>query len=211
MRYIFWPMNKSRRVVVACLTILGIISLGMVLSGCSDNGLVINNDSSDDFVSFFDQPYYPDAVAKRADIVDASFGYVESKLAAASGGVIALNENEDVEAFVVLPGSFVADTTFTVMVTKLVTDDGETPMIYDFGPDGLVFSKPAILRLNLGVLFGKNVKAIDLFLLNKQTNEWEYVLSSDADDSQIAYVPVEHFSTYSTKSKASADPGVDQK
>lgn len=202
MRYGSCLSKSGRRTLAVCLMFLGVASLGLVLSGCSDNGLVVTNDQSDDYVSFFDQPYYPDAVAKRSDVVDASFRYVESKLLAEQGGVIALNDNEDLEAFVVLPGSFPTDTTFTVSVTKLVTDDGETPVIYDFGPDGLQFSRPAVLRLNVGELFGKNVTTMTLYWLNEETNLWECQDTCQVDDQYYVYVSIEHFSTYAANAGA---------
>ena len=189
-------MRNNRRAIAACLMVIGVVSLGMILSGCSDNGLVINNDSSEDYVSFFEQSYYPDAVARPGDMVDASFRFVQSKLTADRGGVIALNEDENLEAFVVFPESFLADTTFTVAVTKLVTDDGEVPIIYDFGPDGLVFSKPAIIRLNVGELFGKNVTSVVTYWLNESTNLWEADGILEVDDSGMVYKPIAHFSIY---------------
>lgn len=196
MKYNSFPLRNSRRVVVACLILAGVLSLGIILSGCSDNGFVINNDSSDDYVSFFDQPYYPDAVAKPTGITDASFKYVEKRLAAEQGGVIALNEDENLEAFVVLPVSFLNDTTFTVSVTRLVTEDGEMPIIYEFGPDGLVFSKAAVLRLNATELFGKNVSSVVSYWLNENTNLWEFDEVLEVDDSGAIYKSIPHFSAY---------------
>ncbi|UCG60529.1 MAG: hypothetical protein JSV52_09345 [Candidatus Zixiibacteriota bacterium] len=182
--------------------------MGLIFAGCSDNGLVVNNDSYEDQVSFFDLPYYPDAVARRTDLSDATFKKVVSRLLTDQGGVIALNDDEDAEVFVVVPGSFPEDTTFTIDVTKLVTTDGEMPAIYEFGPDGLQFSRPAVLRLDLEVLFGKNAKAVEWYFLNEQTNCWEYLMTCEADDARIACVPIYHFSAYGAKNKG-AEPAVD--
>lgn len=195
MRYGTYLTKTNWRVLLACLTLLGVGSLGLVLSGCSSNELVVT-EVNQDYVSFFDQPYFPDAVAKRTDFTSASYRYVTSRLEASLGGVMALNDNVDIEAFVVMPVSFPADTTFTVTITKLVTADGEEPIIYDFGPDGLQFSKPAVLRLNVAQLYGPDVSSISFYYLNEKNGMWVYLESYAADDGGYAYAPVDHFSNY---------------
>ncbi len=205
MNKIFRRKLTKRWAVMACGFVFGGLTLGLILGSCSDNGVVIN-DSTEDYVSFFDMPYYPDAVAKNSAIAEASFTHVEARLSAEQGGVIALGDSAENEAFVVVGESIVADTTFKITVTRILTIDGEMPIIWDFSPDGLQFSRPAILRLDLGALFGKNVKAVDLYYLNEETNLWEYLQSCEADDAQIACLPIYHFSTYSAKSKVGTEP-----
>ena len=188
--------KRNKWSVLSRFVLIGGVSLAIIFAGCSDNGLVYNSSPDDDQVSFFDQPFYDDALAKRADIVDVDINSVESSLKAALGGVIALGQDEDNEAFVVMPGSFPADTTFTVEISKIVTANGESLVVYEFGPDGLQFSRSAVLRLNLAELFGKSVKAMELYWLNEEINEWEFQGVFQADEQQVACASIKHFSSY---------------
>ncbi len=191
--------------VLSRLVIIGGVGLAIIIAGCSDNDLVFNSSPDVDQISFFDQPFYEDALAKRADIADVEVTSVESSLQAVLGGVIALEQDEDIEAFVVLPGSFPADTTFTIEVSKIVTADGESLVIYEFGPDGLQFSRPAVLRLNVAELFGKNAKSMELYWLNEETNLWESQGVFQADEQQIACAPINHFTKYGLPGEGGTD------
>jgi hypothetical protein len=199
------PRNVNRWVLLTYFLALSGVSLGLILAGCSDNGIVFNQTSySEDPVSFWELPFQTDALAKRADIAEVESRYVVLPLQASLGGVIPLGDDASVEAFVVLPNSFPSDTIFTVEVSKVVTTNGEELVIYEFGPDGLQFSRPAVLRLNLAELFGKNVTAIDLFWLNEETDSWEYSETSNAVD-QIACASVWHFSSLGVRAGAATD------
>jgi len=164
------------------------------VAGCSDNGLILDNSSSDDYVSFFDLPYDASALAKRSDIAISESAVVQKRIMAGEGGVIPLGPDENVEAFVVVANSIEEDTTITITVTKILTTDGEMPIVFDFGPDGLQFSRPAVLRLNLFELFGENTASMNFYWLNEETNEWELEATLDADSDGFAYGSVEHFS-----------------
>ncbi len=200
MKHRFYGRNTNGWAILAGLVVIGGFALGLILAGCSDNGLVFEVTDSDDRVSFFDQPYYDDALAKRTDIADFEVSFTQKRLLASQGGVIPLDLDENEEAFVVLPCSFVEDTTFTVEVTKLVTDDGETVIVYEFGPDGLQFARPAVLRLDLGVLFGKNVNSVEFAWLDEETHMWGDPVTYEGDSDQIACIPVGHFSKSAAKS-----------
>lgn len=214
MRHSTDRLRKYRPGLWICSILAGCACLILILAGCSDDAAILDNNSySEDNVSFFDLPYYPDALAKRSDILVSESKYFESRLSASSGGVIPLGDDADVESFVVLPASFLSDTTFAITVTRFMTDDGEMPIVYEFGPDGLQFSRPAVLRLNVAELFGRNVSEIELYLLNEDTNMFELVVTLAADAQGYVYGPVEHFSSYGAKASggSSTNPGTDAK
>ncbi len=80
--------KRNKWSVLSRFVLIGGVGLAIIFAGCSDNGLVYNSSPDDDQVSFFDQPLYDDALAKRADIADVDINSVESSLKAALGGVI---------------------------------------------------------------------------------------------------------------------------
>lgn len=182
--------------VLFTLPMTAVLSLALIFPGCSDHWSVSDSGSADDGVSFFEQPYFEDALAKRSDIQSSTTHYSEAFLTVKDGGVVPLGDNADNEAFVVLPFSYVADTTFTVQVTKIVTNDGETPIVYEFGPDGLQFSRPAVLRLNAFELFGKNTRSVNFYWHNETTNEWELQESQEPAEDGTVWFSVGHFSQF---------------
>ncbi|UCE25094.1 MAG: hypothetical protein JSU74_03325 [Candidatus Zixiibacteriota bacterium] len=208
MKHRFHRWSINRWAIMASLITAGGFILGLILAGCSDNGLVFEVTDSEERVSFFDQPYYDDALAKRTDILEAEVTFHQARLRTSEGGVLTLGEDENIEAFVVLPNSFVDDTTFTVEVTKIVTEDGEALIVFEFGPDGLQFFRPAVLRLDLGVLFGRNVTSVEFAWLDEETHMWGDPVTYDADSNQIACVSIGHFSTGMSKG-AEKDPSTD--
>lgn len=172
----------------------------LVLSGCSSDWLVSDSsDSLDDGSSFFDQPYDADAVAKRSDVTDVQFSSAQRFIRTSEGGVLPLNDDPAKAAFVVLRDSFARDTLFSVQVTTLAMADGETPVVYDFQPDGLQFSRPAVVRIDAHAVFGKSTKAVYFYGLNEMTNEWELLQAKNVDSlNSVVCFDVEHFSSYGT-------------
>jgi hypothetical protein len=194
------------------LLILTTAGLAALMIGCGDSALVSETSSTvDDGTSFFDQPFDESALAKRTDIVLDDIITVEQFLPVDVGGVIIFNEVDDLtvaEAFIVQPFSFPTDTVFLVQVTKIITDDGEMPIIYDFGPDGLEFTKPALLRVNAWEDFGRKATEVVLYWLNEQTHQWEKQEVVPVDEAGNAVFTLEHFSKYGSTSKSKKDsPG----
>ncbi|UCD62841.1 MAG: hypothetical protein JSW34_08730 [Candidatus Zixiibacteriota bacterium] len=176
----------------------------LFISGCGDTSLMPEaDDSYGDGTSFFERPFDADALAKPSySDIDTSYVVVEY-LEAAEGGVLLMDGAEDLstaEALVIQAESFVADTTFVVEVIKIVTIDGESPIIYEFQPDGLQFSKPAILRVNAWADFGHKATKVRLFWLNEVTSEWELQAETQVDpETGMAYFDcLDHFSKWGT-------------
>ncbi len=146
--------------------------------------------------SFFETAYDQDALSKRADIAQLEIDFRSQRLQTVLGGMIPLQADASVEAFVVLPGSFLSDTTFTVEITRFVASDGNPIVLYNFGPDGLQFSRPAVVRINVAALLGKNVTSMDFYWLNPGTGYWELQDTYKADAQGYIYAGVSHFSSY---------------
>ncbi|MEW6411322.1 MAG: hypothetical protein AB1483_02485 [Candidatus Zixiibacteriota bacterium] len=185
---------RSRR-VGAWLGVLVACWFFVFLSGCSDSGR-LNETANISNADFFEQAFDENALSKRTDVADLEIDFRSQWLQASLGGMIPLQEDAESEAFVVLPGSFLADTTFTVEITHLVTSTGEPIVLYDFGPDGLQFSRAAIVRINVAALFGKNVTTMNFYWLNPGTGYWELQDTYKADSQGYVYADISHFSSY---------------
>jgi hypothetical protein len=181
------------------LAIMAFSSLVM-LSGCDGGPLSVEEAQPQDQTSFFDLPFDPEAMAKRVDvdIIIDTIALYENYITVEEGGLIVLGESEAADAFVVQPLSFPYDTSFMLEVTKIVTADGEMPIIYDCQPDGLVFTKPAVLLINAWKDFGKNTESVILYWLNEATNMWEVQDTILVDPAGKAPALITHFSKYGT-------------
>ena len=178
-----------------------IFSAVVILTGCENTPLTTESIDSQDQISFFDLPYDPEAMAKRADDVFTidTIAFYENFITVTDGGVVLLGETESADAFVVQPESFPYDTSFVLEVTKIVSVDGPMAIIYDCGPDGLTFSKPAILLINAWADFGKPTTSVNLYWLNETTNKWEFQAEAQVDDAGRAAFELDHFSKWGTE------------
>ena len=178
-----------------------IFSAVVILTGCENTPLTTDSASIDsgDQGSFFDLPFDEDALAKASNtnITIDTIAFYENFITVDEGGVVLLGETESSDAFVVQPESFLQDTAFVLEVTKIVDAEGEMAVIYDCGPDGLVFTKPAILLVNAWEDFGKKAESVNLYWLNETTNRWELMATSyvDAISGQVAF-ELDHFSKW---------------
>jgi len=163
-------------------------SLVFVLTGCDNGPLSLEQADQQDETSFFDLPYNPEAIAKNGNITVDIIVLYENYITVEDGGVVLLGSTESaelrdtvdgadasvlVDAFVVQSFSIPSDTSIVLQVTKIITADGEMPIIFDCGPDGLEFTSPAILVINAWENFGKSTTHVSLYWLNEETNEWE--------------------------------------
>ncbi|UCE25093.1 MAG: hypothetical protein JSU74_03320 [Candidatus Zixiibacteriota bacterium] len=177
----------------------------VILTGCGDGPISVGEISPLDRTSFFDLPYDPEAFAKSLNISVDTIMWFESFITTADGGVIVISEDPATDgtaydAFVVQEESFPYDTTFELEVIKIVTSDGEMPIVYDFGPDGLVFSECAILLVNAWEDFGRKTEEVCLYWLNEETHLWELQECLAVNDEGLVAFCLEHFTKYGTGS-----------
>ncbi|UCG60528.1 MAG: hypothetical protein JSV52_09340 [Candidatus Zixiibacteriota bacterium] len=192
-----------------------VFSLSWLLTGCDSNLTSVENVESQEDVNFFELTYDPVELAKGNDVTIESEETFEAWISVSEGGVILLDEpdvvktldgierldvldggGETLDAFIIQPYSFVSDTVFTFTVTKLVTVDGDLPIIFDCNPDGLMFTKPAILLINAERDFGKKTETVCFYYLNETTNKWVLLEEVAVVDGLAATQMITHFSKY---------------
>ncbi len=184
----------------------------IILTGCGEGPISVGEISPLDKTSFFDLPYYPEAFAKTLNVSIDTIMWFESYITTADGGVIVISEDPETDggaydAFVVQEESFPYDTTFVLEVIKIVTSDGEMPIVYDFGPDGLVFTECAILLVNAWEDFGKKTEEVCLYWLNEETHLWELQECLPVNDEGLVAFCLEHFTKYGTGEAGSSSGG----
>lgn len=192
-----------------------VFTFGAALTGCDTNVTSVEDVDTQEEVNFFDLPYDPVELAKRTDIQVTEVTVFTAFISASDGGVILLDEPEAVEtfdgierldavnestetvdAFVIQPLSFLNDTSFTFEITKMVTVDGDVPVTYDCEPDGLVFSKPAILLINAVNAFGQKTELVNFYYYDETNRAWELLEQQEPNSDGLVAFTVGHFSRY---------------
>jgi hypothetical protein len=182
-----WRPFAPLVVILALVVIFG-------LPGCSDKPLDVNTSQED--ISFFDLPFDDNALAKGRPVSYDAVYRTEDYLTVEDGGLIEINSHDGAFTFVVEPYSFPEDTRFTVAVYIVEDTPEKTTIVYEFGPDGLVFTEPAHLILNADVVAAMGAQSTDFFYLSG--NKWIYQGTYFRDKDNQFVIPIEHFSKYGT-------------
>ncbi len=174
--------------------LVAVLALAFVLGlpGCSDQPLDVNSAQED--VNFFDLPF-DEAIAKKGLDYVAVFG-TEDYIAADEGGAIEINGHDAIWTFEVPPNSIPDDVRITVRIYIVEDTPEKTTVIYEFGPDGLEFSIPALLTLDADAVAGSNGETLDFYFLER--NKWVYQGTFDRNRDDQFVIPIYHFSRYGT-------------
>ena len=100
-----------------------------------------------------------------------------------------------------VPSGALSENVFISVKTNLFNywrnEELQKGLHFDFGPDGLVFSKPAVIRLEAQVLEAENGEVLKFYSLNSETGLWyaeQEVVMNDAT-LELEF-EVSHFSRY---------------
>lgn len=119
--------------------------------------------------------------------------YDEATVEADNGGVIDIERGAYLHQFEVDAGAIDEDTQITVE-SYLDKIGGKEVVVFDFGPDGLVFKKAAHLKFEVAELNARALSA-KLYYFDKNRSKWIYQGSSAVNDG-VAEFPIYHFSKY---------------
>lgn len=116
------------------------------------------------------------------------------KITAAKGGTIALGK----AALNIPAGSLGSDATITLDTSSPSSDlpdsDKVKGLVYDFGPDGTKFSKPAKLTLPSAGKPGADEEAV-IAWLDEKNNAWQNLTTTTNDDGSLS-AEVTHFTNF---------------
>ncbi|MEW6411326.1 MAG: hypothetical protein AB1483_02505 [Candidatus Zixiibacteriota bacterium] len=177
----------------APLIAICVLVLVLALPGCSDKVAEVN--SSEDQVNFFDLPFDEEALAKRSSLYEAVY-WTWDRILVDEGGVIDVPGGQGAFSFEIEANSFPMDTVFEIRVCVVESDVASPVILYEFCPDGLVFSKPARLVLDADVVASFGQQFVDFYYL--LGNKWVYQGTYYADEEGVIAIDVHHFSKYGT-------------
>ncbi len=183
---------RGIRTTAAGLTLASFLLSFLIIFGCSDlpnkpqtghSSLVelesIMAGPSVDVLNEFDQP-----------------AVENNNVTVISGGTISIPVDANSSAeFNVPPRAVGSDVTITIDVTRHITRDGERALIFEFGPDGLIFSKSAILTIDAGAFIDSTVNSVAWYYYNPETGKLELQDVYDVKNGKVE-ISVDHFSRY---------------
>ncbi|MBN4076339.1 hypothetical protein JYT16_01340 [Gemmatimonas aurantiaca] len=183
---------------VALATILAVPVL--FFTGCSINPATSSDMTLQNEESFWDNSFDPASLEPltTSDALLSPGGYDvysgEGFISADDGGVVNLEMPGSVHNFTVEAESIPADTVINVGI-YVKTSKKSTVILFEFGPDGLVFGESATLSFDISEL-SSNTDYVDLYWWNPDTGDWEYQRTVRADRDGIVSFPIDHFSMY---------------
>ena len=176
-------MNKTLR-KLTLLSGLALLATVFIISGCSDNSPL--------------RPVQPQIVPSSLIAIDSSPISVtltsdSSLISKDLGGAIEIARDSYVHVFEVQAGALAVDTEITVKSSK-ETIYGKSMIVFEFGPDGLVFSKAASLQFQMAEL---NARAVSgkLYYYDPRLKSWVYQGSSAVNSGVVSF-GISHFSKY---------------
>ena len=176
-------MNKRLRSVTL---ISGLILLASVfiITGCSNNSPLEPNQPQ----SLTLDRHFAASESSELTIVSASLLVNKD-----AGGVIEIERDAYVHLFTVESAALDANTEISVVSSneKVL---GKNMIVFEFGPDGLVFGKSAILDFEIAELNSRALSA-KLYYYDPDLKSWVFQGSS-AISGGVASFNIDHFSKY---------------
>jgi hypothetical protein len=189
---------KHQRTYKALMGTALVLALGLVLlfpTGCSKL-----------------LPTEPDALTKvddygilppffKPDATDLLCDVSASKFIDSEGGVVLVKNKCMAFEFVVPADALRSKTKITIQANFFESiQDGDVVngLVTDFGPDGLVFLKPASLVLKGDLLQASEGEVLTLYWYNPESDLWEVEQEVNISNSQAEF-SVYHFSRYAIK------------
>ncbi len=172
---------------------LGVAALAVALMvpGCSNTPLAPTvGDNSRDAIQYGDaQLQDPAAMAK---LLGSLLSDTDSVLVGGDGGAINLSLGGARSSLHVPNGALNASVSITALAWQFPTPWG-TVTLYDFGPNGLAFTKAATLTLSTNLAKGT---VLTLYWYNPSTGQWEVQAQSTVKNDGSVEFPIWHFSKY---------------
>ena len=120
--------------------------------------------------------------------------YETSKaISAEDGGKIEIIHNTYVHEFTVAPASITSDTEISVKTTS-ETVAGKNAIVFDFGPEGLVFGDAAILNFKMDEL-NLHANTAYLYYYDTKVKKWILQESASVNLGEVEF-EIYHFSKY---------------
>jgi hypothetical protein len=179
-------MSKKLR-GFALISSLVLLASALVISGCSDNSPLQPNLPQTDSMNRLIMSGMSGDSSEPETVSDSEL--IEKDV----GGTIEIERESYLHLFTVPEGALDSDTEITVESWQEKIS-GKEMIVFDFGPDGLVFKIPAKLDFDMAELNSK-AKWGKLYYFDPVKSKWEFQGSSSVVDG-IASFDIDHFSKY---------------
>lgn len=179
-------MSKKLR-GFALLSSLVLLASVLVISGCSDNSPLQSNTPQTDSMNRLIASGMSGGSSEPGTVSDSEL--IEKD----AGGVIEIERESYLHLFTVPAGALDYDTEITVE-SSIERVLGKDMLVFEFGPDGLVFNESAKLDVDMAELSSK-AKWGKLYYFNPSNSKWEHQGSVSVVDG-IASFDIDHFSKY---------------
>jgi len=161
------------------VSIAVVLAAAMAFTGCSNNS-----------------PLAPDPEFLTKPIVNgvlSTVAVVEKVISAEDGGLILISRDAYQHSFAVQPNAILADARISVKSTKEKVN-GVTAIVFEFGPDGLVFSQAANLNFQMSELNSRAVSA-KLYYYDPSAGGWVLQANRSVVSGHVNF-DIYHFSKY---------------
>ena len=203
-------MKRVPKLLTFAAILAGVAASVLLLAGCSDSPLapVVSRGGSD-AIQFVESQYGSDPLAAVNDSTKTRGGplaaggswYLASAYDTAyvdkAGGTIYLDFGGPTSTLEIPDDAVCSSGGSCVVMVTAHAAEFTTPygplFLYDFGPDGLTFTKPCELKVNTGLSPGQ---IVSLFWLNPSTNVWELLKQVKVLEQGEIKFTVTHFSQY---------------
>ncbi|HEX9751594.1 MAG TPA: hypothetical protein VGB22_09965 [candidate division Zixibacteria bacterium] len=173
------------------LVLIGIFGIGLFLVGCGERVVSPNaDDGLQDLI--WAQAQLDSAAESPEQVIGWLITTTEQVLIGLLGGTLNFDFGEESATLTIPAGAL----RLLTMVTGTATHVDLRILdvyIFDFGPDGLTFQKPATLTLETGQAEGTLRR---LWWLNPATGSWEYQQTAFVDAHGKISFEIHHFSKY---------------
>ncbi|MCD6161778.1 MAG: hypothetical protein J7K40_05120 [candidate division Zixibacteria bacterium] len=191
-------MNKMVR-SCTLLSIIAVLVVGLVFSGCS-NDTPLGPDSNVEQTSLNRMilPLGGSTTTQSkgggvGDLTVVTAVEVDKVIKASSGGKIDIVDNSYEHLFTIQENAIPTDTLITIAKTHEMVNENESA-VFEFGPDGLVFSSSSVLEFEMAELDSSAATA-KLYYYDPSDETWDLQDTKSVVDGKVAF-DIDHFSRY---------------
>lgn len=185
-------MKHTREFALWAAALMATISVLYLVQGCG-TAPVAPMSTADGLAALGDaDSQLGDRPIAQAKVVGSIVSAIDEVVVGASGGTIELLLGSATSTLSVPRGALEENVLITAAAVQLMTPFGKVT-IYDFGPDGLVFSNAATLTLATDKAKGTS---LSLYWYNPTTGAWEWQQTSQVGGDGKIQFAIWHFSKY---------------
>jgi hypothetical protein len=169
---------------ISSVSVIVVLAAAMAFTGCSNNSPLAPDS---DFMA------KPGIILAGGDAQPIATVLVEKDISAEDGGLILINRDVYQHSFAIQPNAIPADARISVKSYKDKVN-GIDAIVFEFGPDGLIFSQAANLDFQMSELDSRAVSA-KLHYYDPNVKSWVLQSNRSVVNGHVGF-DIYHFSKY---------------